>query len=380
MTVLGASLHALRTQVRPPDASPLDDRLHALTQSLSDDELPQIYGVRVLGDGPDAGLYQISVTGCDGASICLGCSNGIEKASEIYDMVTLGLHGGHTTVLNFSPRRYHIEAYLNVLLTFQKLFPGNLFWMAVKRGIDAGVRVDRRSLRTNPVLNTFFSFATSRPKATPETTWIPRPVARWPPFCPPWLLSQDDGEGEASPIFDATATVGGFSGSDSKGDVSFEEKDQQEKRRVYRIPRNGIVQHRILRPFVPPGLIFHGRSRAESDASRRTRRGRSVKQPVRYREDTHLYFSDSDSIDARALASRVPKQETTHMISVTDRRSPVPQSGREKTTKIASIPVVRAGARHCPADRSSDSYVAPVFHSPPLRCYTPLGGNAAHFC
>lgn len=266
----------------------MDDRLYILTHcsSDSDDDLPQIQGVQLIREGPDRGLYQITVPGYDGAPIALGRSAEIERACEVHDMVAIGLYG-HESCLNFYPSRYHVEAYLNVLLTFRKLFPGYHFWNAVKRGLNAGIVIDAESLRTNPLLNSFFNYVQRS-----RSNWNQRSMTQWPPFCPPWMLPRHGFEIKSSPI-DALATVQKTKESDTTS--SCDDRSLDRKGRMYRVPKNGVVTHRVLDAFVPPDLVVH----EDNELPPRTRRGRSVKQPVRFREDVQMDLSDSESLEAK---------------------------------------------------------------------------------
>lgn len=248
-------------------------------------------------------------------------------------MVALGLHG-RDCAFNFSPSRYHVEAYLNVLLTFQKLFPGAQFWNAVRRGLDAGVYVDAESLCTHPILNTFFAL-TRRPA---------RPQAKWPPFCPPWMLKTQT----TDPPFDASAVVDGSETASSVDDK------RRRARRVYHVPRNGVVTHQVLHAFVPPKPVLS----EDSDSLRRTRRGRSVKQPVRYREDSNMYFSDSDSPAPRLDAPRM-------------------SWGGMQSANVSAIPVKTPSWKRSVSDANLVTSVAPVFQTP-LQCYTPLKRSLQH--
>jgi len=87
-----------------------------------------------------------------------------------------------------------------------------------------------------------------------------------------------------------------------------QENDEELSRGVHRVrkfPSNGVVERRVNEAFVPPKPVveydFMNFSQGVLDAeemeftsfSRRTRRGRSVRQPARYREDT-IQLSDSD--------------------------------------------------------------------------------------
>eukprot|EP00210_Caulerpa_lentillifera_P007076 g6769.t1 len=344
--------------------SPLEDRLHALTApSGSDFDLPEVQGVHLIKTGDDAGLYQITLLGNDGNTISLGRADGIDKASQIHDMIAIALYGRHYP-LNFSPKKYTIELFIDVLLTFQKLFPGESFWNAMERGMNAGVSVNIQQRKNHPVLDAYYKYQTRKVAElghtqtsllrTKSVRKVNQSVAEWPPFCPPWMLpthpliTQDamttprrkklkrrndcfkqsiacstSSAFEGFPSWcDGAVTVVGI---DQKKPNTFKECSMtsgsmetlsQEHDEVssgfYHVtntPTNGVVQRRVNEAFVPPKPVVEydfmnlsGRtiSNGELDCfasySRRTRRGRSVRQPARYREDS-IQFSDSDHGD-----------------------------------------------------------------------------------
>lgn len=342
----------------------MEDRLYALTAaSESDYDLPEVQGVQLITTGNDAGLYQITVVGYDGSTISLGRVEGIQKASSIHDMIAIGLYGRNYR-LNFNPRRYTIESYIDVLLTFQKLFPGNRFWEALKRGIEIGVKINQQDIKKHPVLEAFYKHHTEvlnrefySASKIPSVGTSQLATGDWPPFCPPWMLprhpviNQDvksgsrrkkakcSTEGRQNGLCckqrvntsqipewcDAAVTIFGIeaenekfqtqskkveSSSYSKETMSIDQEETNEVSSTYyrpswSQPSNGVVQRRVNEPFTPPKPVIEYDYRQMSQRlegmefsprSRRTRRGRSVRQPARYREDA-IQFSDSDNGD-----------------------------------------------------------------------------------
>lgn len=300
--------------------------------------------MNLIKTGEDAGLYQITLLGQDGRTISLGRAEGIDKASQIHDLIAIALYGRHYP-LNFSTRKYSLELFVEVLLTFQKLFPGELFWDAVKRGMEAGVNVETQGGKSHPVLEAYYKRQrrnTSEHRNSHGASLRTPSIAEWPPFCPPWMLpthpqrkrlkhmrecvnSSGLGSMDGFPSWcDGSVTVLGIdidpenANTDRKCSFSScsmetlsqgnEEELSSGGHRVRNLPSNGVVERRVNEAFVPPKPVveydFMNFSQGVLDAeemeyssfSRRTRRGRSVRQPARYREDT-IQLSDSDHGD-----------------------------------------------------------------------------------
>lgn len=102
--------------------------------------LPQSQGIHLITSGTWAGKYLITVPADGEKVIPIGQADSMDKAAEVHDLVAIGLYGKQAE-LNFPAAKYKMESFIEILLSLQKLFPSNKFWVAFKNALEAGLKL-----------------------------------------------------------------------------------------------------------------------------------------------------------------------------------------------------------------------------------------------
>lgn len=115
-------------------------RLDADPDSLKDVVNPLVKprGIHLISSGKSAGRYLITVMAEGEKVILIGHAASIDKAAEVHDLVSIGLYGCQA-LLNFPAEKYKMESFIEIVLSLQKLFPSNKFWVAFKNALEAGL-------------------------------------------------------------------------------------------------------------------------------------------------------------------------------------------------------------------------------------------------
>lgn len=121
----------------------LEDHNDVNTERLAGNHavnLPRSQGIHLITSGPWAGKYLITVPADGEKVIPIGQADSIDKAAEVHDLVAIGLYGKQAE-LNFPAAKYKMESFIEILLSLQKLFPSNKFWVAFKNALEAGLKL-----------------------------------------------------------------------------------------------------------------------------------------------------------------------------------------------------------------------------------------------